>query len=115
MKEKKSAKSGRIQREATTIKVMIRQYCRMNHDGGDGELCEDCAELIKYSEQRLINCPFQEGKTTCGKCKVHCYKSSMREKIREIMRTVGPRMILTSPIMALRHVLDGLRKEPAQK
>jgi hypothetical protein len=114
MKGKKNSKSGRMQREAATVELMIRRYCRMKHTGGT-ELCEDCQELLSYSEQRLANCPFQEGKTTCGKCKVHCYKPSMREKIREIMRTIGPRMILTNPIMALRHLLDGLRKEPVNK
>ena len=108
-------KSGRMQREAATVELMIRRYCRMKHTGG-AELCdEDCRELLSYSEQRLASCPFQDGKTTCGKCKVHCYKPSMRERIREVMRTIGPRMILTNPIMAIRHAVDGLRKEPVQK
>ncbi len=107
-------KSGRMQRESDTVEVMIRRYCRMKHSGG-AELCADCAELLNYSKQRLANCPFQEGKTTCGNCQVHCHKPSMREKIRTVMRTVGPRMILSNPIMALRHVLDGLRKQPVQK
>ncbi len=110
----KNKKSGRMQREADTVAVMIRKYCRINHGGGK-DLCADCTELLNYAERSLANCPFQDGKTTCGNCKVHCYKPSMREKIREVMRTIGPRMILTNPIMALRHVVDGLRKEPVQK
>ncbi|MCI5123011.1 MAG: nitrous oxide-stimulated promoter family protein [Candidatus Electrothrix sp. AR5] len=114
----KNKKSGRIQRETNTVAVMIGQYCQANHGdskGGDKDLCADCVELLNYAERSLANCPFQEGKTTCGKCKVHCYKPSMREKIREVMRAIGPRMILTNPIMALRHALDGLRKEPVQR
>ena len=110
----KKKNSGRIQREADTVAVMIRQYCRINH-GGERELCADGAELLNYAKHRLAHCPFQEGKTTCGNCRVHCYKPSMREKIREVMRTIGPRMVLTNPIMALRHAVDGLRKEPIQK
>jgi len=108
-------KTGRIQREAATVEVMIRRYCQIKHRdnaGQDGELCEKCGQLISYTNHRLANCPFQEGKTTCGKCRVHCYKSDMREKIREVMRIVGPRMILTNPTMALQHVIDGLRKKP---
>ena len=31
------------------------------------------------------------------------------------MRTIGPRMILIHPIMALRHALDGMRKKPVKK
>ena len=106
-------KSGRMQREARRVKVMIREYCRLNHSGGE-KLCEDCADLLNYAEKRLASCPFQEGKTTCGNCQVHCYKPSMREKIRLVMRTIGPRMILTNPITAVRHALDGLRKEPVK-
>ena len=30
---------------------------------------------------RLDKCPFKEKKSTCGKCKVHCYRPDMREKI----------------------------------
>ncbi|MCI5223561.1 MAG: nitrous oxide-stimulated promoter family protein [Candidatus Electrothrix sp. AR4] len=111
MKEKKS---GRMQREADTVELMIRQYCRRNHSGGS-KLCADCSELLNYAAQRLARCPFQEGKTTCGKCPVHCYKPSMREKIRKVMRTIGPRMILTHPVAALRHALDGMRKKPIKK
>ena len=112
--EEKRDKSSRMQREAETVALMIHQYCRFKH-GGDKELCADCTELLHYAEQRLAHCPFQEGKTTCGNCRVHCYKASMREKIREVMRTIGPRMILTNPIMALQHAVDGLRKEPIKK
>jgi hypothetical protein len=36
----------------------------------------------------------------------------MREKIRQIMRHVGPRMLLTNPIMGISHAIDSLRKEP---
>lgn len=107
-------KAGRIQREAATVEVMIRHYCRIEHDS-DSELCKECRKLLSYSNHRLANCPFQEGKTTCGKCQVHCYKPAMREKIRKVMRTIGPKMLLTNPIMALRHTIDGLRKKPIGK
>ncbi len=113
--EGKKKKSGRMQRELDTVEVMIRQYCRRLNHSDDKELCADCAELLIYAKQSLSRCPFQEGKTTCGNCQVHCYKPSMREKIREIMRTIGPRMIFTNPIMVLRHAVDGLRKKPVRK
>ncbi|WP_339133500.1 MAG: nitrous oxide-stimulated promoter family protein [Candidatus Electrothrix sp. GW3-4] len=114
MKHGGKKSSSRMQREAETVAVMIHKYCRLQH-GGDKELCADCTELVNYAEQRLARCPFQEGKTTCGNCQVHCYQPSMREKIREVMRTIGPRMILSHPVMALQHAVDGLRKEPITK
>ncbi|MEA3546545.1 MAG: nitrous oxide-stimulated promoter family protein [Thermodesulfobacteriota bacterium] len=112
-KKKKNDFSGkpRMAREYKTIKTMIRIYCH-DHHGTTESPCPDCRELLDYARLRLIHCPFQEKKTSCGNCTVHCYKPAMREKIREVMRYVGPRMIFRHPIMALFHILDGLRKQP---
>ena len=101
--------SRRLQREAHTVAAMIRHYCRDHHHTPD-RLCADCAELLAYARRRLTRCPFQERKTTCGKCPVHCYAPAMRERIREVMRYAGPRMLFSHPLLALMHLLDGLRK-----
>jgi hypothetical protein len=101
----------RMTREATTVATMIGLYCQDQHGVGLG-LCGECEELRAYALQRLQKCPFQEGKTTCAKCPVHCYKPEMRARIRSVMRYAGPRMLYTHPIMALKHVADGRRKAP---
>jgi hypothetical protein len=62
--------------------------------------------------ERLRRCPFQEGKTTCAKCPIHCYKPTMRERVRVVMRYAGPRMMLRHPSLAMWHLFDGRRKEP---
>ncbi len=102
--------SRRMQREAATIAAMLGIYCRAHHQAETG-LCQDCKELLDYAEKRLKYCPFQEKKTTCGKCSIHCYKPAMREKIRQVMRFSGPRMLLRHPYLALMHTLDGFRKK----
>ena len=96
------------QREKETVSLMINLYCRKKH-GGKG-LCPECAALEVYARQRSDKCPFMETKTFCSNCKVHCYKKDMREKIREVMRFSGPRMIFHHPVMAIRHVIES-RKE----
>ncbi len=100
----------RINRESGTVSAMIDMYCRGNHAGKG--LCAECEELINYSRERLSRCPYGEGKTTCARCPVHCYKPDMREKIRTVMRYSGPRMIYRHPIMAIRHFIDGRRNQP---
>lgn len=45
-------------------------------------------------------------KPVCGKCKIHCYKPSMREKIKMVMRYSGPRMIYKHPVMLAKHAID---------
>ena len=103
---------SRLTRESKTVAAMITLYCRDQH-GDEGRLCLGCKALSDYARKRLNGCPFQENKTTCAKCPVHCYRSEMREKIRTVMRYAGPRMLYRHPVMALHHLVDGLRKEPA--
>ena len=97
------------EREKETVTLMIRLYCRKKHGGK--ELCPACAELDAYARLRSDKCPFMETKTFCSNCRVHCYKKDMREKIREVMRFSGPRMIFHHPIMAIRHVIESKKEK----
>ena len=97
------------QRERQMVTEMIRLYCRKKHGGR--ELCPDCAALAEYARQRSDKCPFMAEKTFCANCRVHCYKPEMREKIREVMRFSGPRMIYTHPVAAVRHVIETKREK----
>jgi hypothetical protein len=105
----------RLTREAKTISAMVEIYCRNNHDFPKGTICESCHEFLEYARKRLSNCPFQEQKPTCGKCTVHCYKKEMQLRARKIMRHSGPRMILTHPLMAFLHLLDGKKRVPDRR
>ncbi|WP_394921914.1 nitrous oxide-stimulated promoter family protein [uncultured Robinsoniella sp.] len=104
-------------REQETVSMMIRLYCRKNHKVGNdvkskGEiLCPECQELLAYAEKKIQRCPFMENKTFCSNCRVHCYQSEMREKIRDVMRFSGPRMLLYHPFMALHHLWCTLREK----
>jgi predicted amidophosphoribosyltransferase len=101
----------RMLRESATITAMMNIYCTEVH-GSAGELCPDCRALDAYAQMRLERCPFQEKKSTCAKCTVHCYKPEQREHIRRVMRYAGPRMLAKHPVLAVRHLLDGLRRPP---
>ncbi len=105
-----SAVETKCQREKKTVALMIKLYCRKKHRTKN-ELCPDCKALSEYAAMRSDKCPFMESKTFCSNCKVHCYKPDMREKIREVMRFSGPRMILYHPIMAVRHVIESKKEK----
>jgi hypothetical protein len=94
-------------REWKTLDAMIRMYCRGHHK--DPQPCAECAALSDYARRRLERCVFGDAKPTCAKCVVHCYNERMRERVREVMRWAGPRMMLRHPVMAILHKLDGLR------
>ena len=93
------------QKEKEVVSLMIRLFCRKKHRTR-GELCSECAALAEYACKRSDHCPFIENKTFCSNCRVHCYKPEMREKIREVMRFSGPRMIIYHPVMAVQHILE---------
>lgn len=109
LKENKKIQSKR-EREQYVVAQMIGLYCRKKHGSKNGVLCEECQALKDYAWQRSEKCPFMETKTFCSNCKVHCYKPAMREKIREVMRFSGPRMMLYHPVLAVSHVIES-RKE----
>ena len=98
--------AAKREREKRMVSQMIELHCRKRHGSRPGELCPACAELADYARQRSDRCPFMEAKTFCSNCQVHCYRPEMREKIREVMRFSGPRMIFRHPVAAVRHVVE---------
>ena len=107
-------KDRKLNREAKTIQIMIRVYCHNLHNNGT-VLCNDCRELAVYAAKRLEKCPYQENKPTCKKCPIHCYSSTMKERIALVMKYAGPRMIFRHPVLALFHFLDSRSAQPSFK
>lgn len=97
-------------RELKTLEAMIRLYCR-GHEHGSS-LCADCSGLLAYARRRLERCVFGDAKPTCANCAVHCYRADERERIRNVMRWAGPRMLLHHPFLAITHMIDERRPIP---
>ena len=94
----------RIEREKRVVSRMIEIYCR--HKLGMAQPSQEYHELMGYAHKRLDGCKFGDNKPACKKCPIHCYKPQMREKIRDIMRWAGPRMLIYDPIAAIRHLMN---------
>ena len=110
--------SPRVAREGKTIKTMITLYCAHHHTNYNhkkNHACPECDKLIAYSLGRLANCKHKDNKPTCGKCTIHCYRPDMQEQIKDIMKYSGPKMILRHPIMAIQHLIDSRRNQPAPR
>ncbi|WP_455542514.1 nitrous oxide-stimulated promoter family protein [Intestinibacter sp.] len=95
----------RIEKEKHIIGIMIDIYCKKKHKHKDG-LCEECQELLSYSRQRLDKCRFGEEKSYCQKCPIHCYKKSMKVKIKDVMKFSGPRLLLYRPVEFFKHMFS---------
>jgi hypothetical protein len=108
---KRASDRGRISREKRTVAAMLQVYCT-DHHGTQGKLCDECEQLLDYAQSRLDTCPFQEAKPACNHCVVHCYTPKMRDRVKQVMRYSGPRMLLRYPMLSLLHLLDKFRKVP---
>jgi hypothetical protein len=86
--------------EKQTVMAMITVYCRGH---GHKLPCAECEALQDYALQRLDKCPYGNEKPACKDCPIHCYKPAMREKIKEVMRYSGPRMLWNYPWLSVRH------------
>ena len=95
---------SRIDREKRIVSKMIALYCRKRL--GAKEMPEEYETLEAYAHKRLDGCKFGNDKPACKRCPIHCYKPDMRDKIRDVMRWAGPRMIMHDPIAAIRHLLN---------
>jgi hypothetical protein len=99
----------RLQRERKTIAAMFQIYCRQHHAGG-GILCAACQADLDYCLHRIDKCPYGEAKPACKNCVTHCYSSKMQERVKQIMRFAGPKMIWRHPLLAMWHMLAARRK-----
>jgi hypothetical protein len=105
---------NRLDRERYTIQLMMEIYCQKHHQPTN-KMCDKCQGLFTYAMQRIDKCPFQIDKPTCAKCPIHCYKPEMRERVHQVMRYVGPRMIIYHPILAVLHTVDEITKSQKMK
>jgi len=66
--------------------------------------CAECREFLIYAIERRLNCPLEE-RPVCKHCKIHCYRSDYREKVREIMRYSGKALIKRGRLDLVWHYL----------
>ncbi len=89
----------RVQREKKIVGLMVNKYCEEIHN--NSSLCKDCNDLLEYTEKRLLSCPYIKNKPVCSKCDIHCYNKKQKDRIKEVMQTIGPKMIYTNTLDTL--------------
>lgn len=66
--------------------------------------CRECLDFLHYAIERRLHCPLDD-KPSCKHCSIHCYRPGHREKVREIMRFSGQRLIRRGRLDLLWHYL----------
>ncbi len=100
----------KIGRDIEVLAEFIHIYCEDKHPGAatsraksNGAVgrylarveygyCADCRKLLLHAASKRILCPY-DPKPACKKCETHCYGPGFRERIREVMRYSGMRLI----------------------
>ncbi|MDY4787719.1 MAG: nitrous oxide-stimulated promoter family protein [Bacilli bacterium] len=95
----------KIEKEKRIVKLMIEIYAKKKMKL-PLEQNNEMKDLLNYCYLRLSKCPFKDNKKFCSKCKIHCYKDEYRNKIKEVMRFSGPRLLIYHPILVIKHILE---------
>jgi hypothetical protein len=95
--------TNNIDTEISTLKIMLKIYCKGNNHSKDG-ICDNCKNILEYSINKTLKCVYKENKPICNKCRVHCYNNIERENIINIMRYSGPKMLFRHPYLAMKHM-----------
>ena len=77
-----------IEKDLEVLREFVGLYCREHHGRREGDLCDDCRNLLDYAVERRRKCPL-DPKPRCSKCEIHCYREPYRAKIREVMKFGG--------------------------
>ncbi|MDR2492759.1 MAG: nitrous oxide-stimulated promoter family protein [Coriobacteriales bacterium] len=92
------------------VEEMIALFCKSRSHAASGDgLCAQCEELASYARRRVEQCPLRDKKPFCSNCPIQCYAGDKRQRIQEVMRFAGPRMLLHHPVLALRHLVSARR------
>jgi len=117
-----SAGRRAIERDLITLARFIEVYCRQRHAdlpkapvdmkmhdvtalmGRPVHLCRDCTKLITHAFTKRTFCPMRP-KPACKHCPSHCYHPTYRNKIQEVMRYSGMKIMLSGRLDYLLHLL----------
>lgn len=103
---------GDLQSDLRTLAEFIGIYCARKHSnaqrtavelkthdvhaivGDTVRLCEECEKLLTHAFVKRSTCPF-DPKPACKRCPDHCYHPDYRQRIKEVMKYSGRRLVLS--------------------
>ena len=102
-KRKEPELKNNVPKEKEHIRNTFGEYCNANHGTEGGKL------LIKISR-----CPYGIGKPICEQCETPCFGERFTNDFNTIMKGGQKKMLLSHPIMTVKHKIAGLGAEYAK-
>lgn len=111
-----------VKHDLRTLARFIGVYCKHKHTdvpkqpslmkafdlvsitGRTTSLCSSCHKLLTHAVVKRTHCPLNP-KPMCRHCPQHCYQADYRERIREVMRFSGRKLLLSGRLDYLFHLL----------
>ena len=113
-KRKEPEIKNNVPKEKENIRKTFGLYCNSNHGTSDNKLCPKCTALLTTAMLRIQRCPYGIGKPICDACETPCFGEVPTKEFRQIMKSGQKKMLLSHPLMAVRHKLAGLGADYAK-
>lgn len=102
-------------KEKETIRKTFGVYCRANHNTEGDKLCPKCTALLTTVFTKIARCPYGMSKPICEKCETPCFGEAATKSFLEVMQSSQRKMLLSHPIMTVKHKLQGLGADYAKQ
>jgi hypothetical protein len=117
-----SRREREVERDLKVVARFIDVYCRHQHPdsnkspirlkthdvaricGKPVSLCAECRKLLAHAFVKRTHCPL-DPKPMCKKCPDHCYAPRYAQRMREVMKFSGRRLVLSGRLDYLFHLL----------
>lgn len=113
-KRKPPEPQNNVPKEKENIRKTFGLYCNSNHGTTDNKLCPKCTALLTTVMIKIQRCPYGISKPICDACETPCFGEVPTKEFRNIMKSGQKKMLLSHPLMSIRHKLAGLGADYAK-
>ena len=114
-KRKPAEPVNNIPKEKENIRKTFGVYCRSKHNTEGDKLCPKCTALLTTIFTKIGRCPYGITKPICEKCETPCFGEKSTNEFRSIMSSAQRKMLLSHPMMTIKHKLQGLGADYAKQ
>lgn len=114
-KRKEPELKNNTPKEKENIRKTFGVYCHKHHNTEGDKLCPKCTALLTTVFIKIGRCPYGIGKPICDKCETPCFGEAATNEFRSIMSSSQRKMLLTHPMMTIKHKLQGLGVDYAKQ
>ena len=113
-KRKEPELKNNVPKEKEHIRNTFGEYCNANHGTEGGKLCAKCTAVLSTVLIKISRCPYGIGKPICEQCETPCFGERFTNDFNTIMKGGQKKMLLSHPIMTVKHKIAGLGAEYAK-